>query len=85
MHRALQQEPSAGVRQPECGGLGVGEQAGLGRGGRRLAPRPRGHPRLGSAGPTVAPVGVFGKSSKMTGIFQMACFSILRPPAPILR
>lgn len=35
-----------------------------------------------SAGLTVVPVGIFGKRSKMTRIFQIACFSIPRPPSP---
>lgn len=69
----------------EClgGGLGVSKPDRLDQGtvGGPLCSSGAG-PRLDVASPTVALVGVFGKNSKMTGIFQISCFSILGSPNP---
>lgn len=47
MHRALQQDPSMGERQPDCGGLGVRAQAGPGQGRRQACPAAVGQPKAG--------------------------------------
>lgn len=63
--------------------LGVSKDTGPGQGeaGGPLCSSGAG-PRLDITDPASALVGVFGKNSKMTGIFQIACFSILRSPSP---
>lgn len=88
--RKLSCRTLSGGEAMECGGLGVANRPGQGAAGEgtretcSVAVGPA--QSWTSAGLTVAPVSVFGKSSKMTGIFQIACFSILRPPSPpILR